>query len=444
MTENMNLPGIEKLEGSSNYNNWKFCMEMHLIQEDLWECIETDAEGNVKNKDEKKEHKARAKICLSVKSSAYIHIRNAKTAKETWDNLKRAYEDKGLTRRLGLLRILFSQKLSDFKNMETYVTQVLGISQQLADIGAVIEDEFVAVILLSGLPIEFNPMVMALESSNVKITSDLVKSKLLQEHLKWECANNEKDMALFSKGMKFEKKKGFKCYKCHRQGHFAKNCPDRGKTVQYQNIGQSSQTASKHSNKKFSLLTTLPENIGLNEWYVDSGATAHMTGKKDWIVNYTVDTIKEVTIANNEKLSTDGRGDVQIDLADNSCVKTITDVVYVPKLSTNLLSVSKMVEKGLSVIFSNRGCQIYGTNCKVEGEVIASACETNGIYKLNVQSPLETLQQEQTYFTISMNSQELWHRRLGHLNKQSMNLLRKGMVSGVKYTDMNSSPCFVY
>jgi hypothetical protein len=34
------LPVFEKLNGSDNYNNWTFLMELYLAHEDLWECVE--------------------------------------------------------------------------------------------------------------------------------------------------------------------------------------------------------------------------------------------------------------------------------------------------------------------------------------------------------------------------------------------------------------------
>ena len=51
MSSQGTLPSMEKLEGSSNYCNWKFLMQMYLMHEDLWDCIETDGQGNVLNKD---------------------------------------------------------------------------------------------------------------------------------------------------------------------------------------------------------------------------------------------------------------------------------------------------------------------------------------------------------------------------------------------------------
>lgn len=53
--------------------------------------------------------------------------------------------------------------------------------QDLADIGKIIEDASVAVILLGGLTSRFDPLIMALENSTSTVTSELVKTKLLTE-----------------------------------------------------------------------------------------------------------------------------------------------------------------------------------------------------------------------------------------------------------------------
>lgn len=63
--------------------------------------------------------------------------------------------------------------------MNQYVTEALSIAQKLADTGNPIEDTLLATILLAGLPSEYKPMVMTLDSLNTKLTTDLVTSKLL-------------------------------------------------------------------------------------------------------------------------------------------------------------------------------------------------------------------------------------------------------------------------
>lgn len=167
---------IEKLRGFENYPVWKFLVRMILVQDDLWDAVESKQEESNKT-----QQKALARICLMVEPNVLSHIRNAKTAYEAWNNLQKVYEDKGLCRRLGLLRSLFALKLDGYSSMQAYLSKVCDISQQLQDIDAPLDDDFVAVIMLSGLPTDYDPLIMAIENSNLKLTSELVRSKLTQE-----------------------------------------------------------------------------------------------------------------------------------------------------------------------------------------------------------------------------------------------------------------------
>lgn len=86
------LSSIEKLKGRENYSSWKFSIENYLQLEDLAKCItgeETDARKNAK---------AKSAISLSIESMNFVHIRQAKTAKEVWENLQSTFEDKGAVR----------------------------------------------------------------------------------------------------------------------------------------------------------------------------------------------------------------------------------------------------------------------------------------------------------------------------------------------------------
>jgi hypothetical protein len=69
---------------------------MHVISRTKnWAAVEgteTDA---------KKILKAKSKLILSLHESMYVHIQGLTTAKEVWDALKNAFNDKGLTRRTG-------------------------------------------------------------------------------------------------------------------------------------------------------------------------------------------------------------------------------------------------------------------------------------------------------------------------------------------------------
>lgn len=136
-------------------------MKMVLIHEDLWDFVEKEptAAGQ-----DKKVQKALARIALSVQPAAFTHVRSAKTAHEAWTNLQKAYEDRGLCRRLALLGTLFSTKLEN-QTMESYLRKITETSHLLNEIGSPLDDDFVAVIMLSGLTEDYDPLIMAIENS---------------------------------------------------------------------------------------------------------------------------------------------------------------------------------------------------------------------------------------------------------------------------------------
>lgn len=88
-----------------------------------------------------------------------------------------------------MLRILFNLKLREFKSVEAYVTRVMTVVQQIVDISITVEDEFLVVVMLNGLPSIFYPMLMALENSGVNTMSTLINSKLLQENIKFDISD---------------------------------------------------------------------------------------------------------------------------------------------------------------------------------------------------------------------------------------------------------------
>lgn len=408
-------------------------MKMALIHENLWAAIEGYPEEDTTSEVEKKrrDQKALAKICLMIKSSAYAYVRSAENAKEAWSNLQKAYEDKGLSRRLTLLRTLSGMKLQNFKNMELYVSEIMSISQKLADMDAALDDEFVAVIMLSGLTEDYNPMVMALESANIRLTSDFVKAKLLQD-IKYFNSSSEK--ALYSKNNKVYNKRKVVCYKCLKEGHLKYNCPNKRENKDNVKDKQEKTTSKKDKADKALLVSV--KNSDSEDWYIDSGATTHLSNKKDWFENFNSNTSHNIAVASGHKLKAYGTGDVLVSTRNGP--KRISEVVYVPDLKTNLLSVSKMIKNNYIVIFNSEGCQVYDTeDCSIEGEVVVTASIHNGLYKLDT----EELETEVGNLAKHLDGEDIWHRRLGHLNRISMNLLKQGLATGVSFADEKGEQC---
>lgn len=425
------LPTFDRLEGSINFSTWKFQMELYLTHEDLWDYVTTTPSATDQS-GTKKDSKARAKICLMINPELLVHVRQAKTTKECWESLVNAFEDKGVTNRCRLLGRLVSFKLEQFGSVREYITAILKVAQQLRDIGKEVDDEMLAALMLQGLTEKYNPMKMAIENSNINLTSDLIKTKLLQQDEDNQSKPNDgnalvvKNKAQSSnvkanKGTtknKYNKQKKMKCFVCGGP-HKAMMCPNNPNKKEKESSLLSAFTTLTHDN---------------TEWVVDSGASSHMTHRKDWLSDYTVlNNVVNISVANGQQLSAIGSGDVRKAERMQFGVK---DVMYVPGLTANLLSVSTLVDRDFIVVFSENGCEIYDKSaCRIKGKVLHSCENVKGVYKFKAITNASA-------FSAPMSDEfELWHRRLAHLGASNMKLLRDGLARGVSFQIPDKLQC---
>ena len=80
-------------------------------------------------------------------------------------------------------------------------------------------------------------------------------------------------------------------------------------------------------------------------WFFDSRASKHMTHKKQWFVNFVEDKSRTeiVMVADGRVYCVEGRGDVQIKLK-NGKKCTFSNVLYIPGLNKNLLSINMITK----------------------------------------------------------------------------------------------------
>ena len=126
----------------------------------------------------------------------------------------------------------------------------------------------------------------------------------------------------------------------------------------------------------------------------------------------------EVTLGDGRTLEATGRGVVSLkmklpDSLPRRC--NLQDVLHVPALSYNLLSVAKAAEKGKVTEFNDNGCQITVSG----GRLVAKATRVGSLYFLDCEL-------DQSASVAGQGTKEvLWHHRYGHLNMQSLQKLSK-------------------
>ena len=95
-----------------------------------------------------------------------------------------------------------------------------------------------------------------------------------------------------------------------------------------------------------------------DNWYLDSGASQHMTPHKEWFESIKPIYGWQVTCANDTSQDITGVRHIPIKL-DNDKVKYIRDVWYVPELQKNLISVPSIAhDQHMLVEFQDDQCQI--------------------------------------------------------------------------------------
>ncbi|GJW89795.1 integrase, catalytic region, zinc finger, CCHC-type containing protein [Tanacetum coccineum] len=156
-------------------------------------------------------------------------------------------------------------------------------------------------------------------------------------------------------------------------------------------------------------------------WYLDSGCSKHMMGDRSRLRNFVKKFIGTVRFGNDHFGAIMGYGDYVI--GDS----VISRVYYVEGLGHNLFSVGQFCDSDLEVAFRKHSCYVRD----MDGvELIKGSCGSN-LYTISVEdmmksSPICLLSKA------SKNKSWLWHRRLNHLNFDTINdLTRKDLVRGL-------------
>ena len=106
----------------------------------------------------------------------------------------------------------------------------------------------------------------------------------------------------------------------------------------------------------------------------------------------------------------------------------------------NLLSVSKLISRGLKVHFNSLECVVRANN----NDILGVASLESNLYPLDTNVVNGAEMSFLAHSDGNLHSLKLWHKRLGHLNTNSMKMLRNivsGMDMGAAQGDIHSFAC---
>ena len=165
-------------------------------------------------------------------------------------------------------------------------------------------------------------------------------------------------------------------------------------------------------------------------WCIDSGASSHLCCIREMFTEY-VEENESITIPGENRMYAVSRGNVR--LVSEEFNVTLTDVLHVPGLQCNFVSVGKAADRGATVSFGDSDAVI-----RRSGKIVFKANKVGDLY-------LHETHTDALYFScVTAENAYKWHDRNGHLNPASMKqLVSKEMVRGMQLQVPEKFECVV-
>jgi hypothetical protein len=145
-----------------------------------------------------------------------------------------------------------------------------------------------------------------------------------------------------------------------------------------------------------------------------------MTGQRDILSCISKNKFSQkVTLGDDYQYPIKGVGESNYKLNSMNSLK-MKDILYVPGLTKNLLSISTSEKKGFKVSFIDGEVLMWAKGETLNEEIIIGI-EENGLYKLKGHSKVSMTHAIE-------NSCELWHRILAHINNKALPYICKAVT----------------
>lgn len=418
-----NFTNIEKLS-DSNYESWQILMKSVLVTQQLWSVI--SAPPDTQNLEwVGKDERALALITLCIQPKHFRIIKTCGTAYQAWKELEKAHVKTGPASLVSVFKKLVTLRIQPGQQMQEHLDMFMELIDQLVNMEMKLPEMFLSVLLLVSLGETYDSFVVAMSSRDELPPVTVLKIKLMEEE-----ERKRHDVNVTSTVMKIrsdvnkksrQKKRRGRCFTCKEYGHFMADCPK-------------SNSKDKDTRDSAFQLRSFDGNHAMDRtsWILDSGATSHICCDASFFCKLEDVQGRTVTLADERKLKVSGVGIVKLNVSEN--VVTLYDVLLVPELMVNYLSVSRATDKDFKVIFTKCFAKVISKSNK-------SLIKFNAVDNLFIKRINANRGAQINHLSGNIDL-SLLHRRLGHVNVSDIEkMIKNKAVTGIRTDVTSSRPC---
>lgn len=340
MSEDINIKGLKHFDGT-NFQLWKYQMLQVFTALGVKKVVlgeELRPEEDSVKEEAWDRTNARAAVLLtgSISAEHFQQVNTCDIAKQIWDKMYMIHEECSATNRQALLQKFHQLKMEETDTVVTYLSKIQNLARQLKGVKEPVSDNGVIVKIIGGLPKKFGAFITAWDS----VDPDRQNIATLQERLMREekrlSADEETVNAFASINLNYNKSKQVNehrqnerqgqstlvCFYCGTKGHIARAGRKKKRDQAQRQESKQSRPANTHAQGQSSsnsnsarftggltALVDLPTKVEANAitcetkhriltadikeiWLTDSGATCHITPRREWFTEYaTIDPI---------------------------------------------------------------------------------------------------------------------------------------------------------